>query len=155
LFLSESPTVPPPGIPPAPDVARNPCPSRDFPAFLDAFGESIDVQREYTHIPLMYGQLNAKLIGTARENAAFTTQTINSFDTIPIADTKDGGRILRGKIKRRERGLKIKVEPEGESNEGIKIVTILLPGTGFHLEYHFASTDTCWELVRIDDRSKS
>jgi hypothetical protein len=146
--------VPAPTPQAAPAITRGPCPSQDFPVFLDAFGESVDIQRGYTHIPLVYGQLNAGLIGTPRENEAVKTRTINSFDAIPISDGKDDGRILRSKAKRRERGLKIKVEPDREDSQNTKIVTVLLPNTGFHLEYQFASTEACWELVRIDDRTK-
>jgi hypothetical protein len=138
----------------APPMTRGPCPSQDFPVFLDAFGESVEIQRGYTHIPLVYGQFNAGLIGTLRENEAVKTRTINSFDAIPIYDRKDGGRILRSKAKRRERGLRIRVEPDRENGENTKIVTVLLPHTGFHLEYQFANSDECWELVRIDDRTK-
>jgi hypothetical protein len=146
--------VPPPAPQAAPAVTRGPCPSQNFPVFLDAFGESIEIQRGYTRIPLAYGQLNAGLLGTPRANEAMATRTINSFDAIPIYDGKDGGRILRSKAKRRERGLKVTVEPDREDSENTKIVTVLLPHTGFRLEYQFASTDTCWELVRIDDRTK-
>jgi hypothetical protein len=127
----------------APAVARGPCPSQDFPAFLDAFGESVDVQRGYTHIPLVYG--------TPKEDKAFTTRTINSFDSIPVYSSKDGGRILRSKAKRREAGLKLTVQPGGDDKT--KVATVVLPGTKFHLEFHFENTDSCWELVRIDDRS--
>lgn len=138
----------------APAVTGPPCPSQEFPAFLDAFGESVEVQRGYTHIPLEYGQFNAGLVGTPREGEAMATRTINSFDAIPISDSKDGGRILRSKAKRQQRGLKIKVEPDREDDNNTKTVTVLLPHTGFHLEYQFASTGSCWELVRIVDRSK-
>jgi hypothetical protein len=142
-----------PGAVAAPDpaAARPPCPSQDFAVFLDAFGESVEIQRGYTRIPLMYGQLNAALLGTPREAEAMNTRTINSFDTIPISDSKEGGRILRSKAKRR--GLRVKVEPDREDAPNTKTVSVVLPHTGFHLEYQFASTDTCWELVRIDDRS--
>jgi hypothetical protein len=153
-FESLSTDVPPPAPQAAPAVTRGPCPSQNFPTFLDAFGESIEIQRGYTRIPLAYSQLNAGLLGTPRASEAVTTRTINSFDAIPIYDGKDGGRILRSKAKRRERGLKVKVEPDREDSENTKIVTVLLPNTGFHLEYQFANTDTCWELVRIDDRTK-
>jgi hypothetical protein len=146
--------VPAPTPQAASAVTRGPCPSQDFPVFLDAFGESVEIQRSYTHIPLVYGQLNAGLIGTPRENEAVKTRTINSFDAIPIYDGKDGGRILRSKAKRRERNLKIRVEPDREGSQKTKIVTVLLPHTGFHLEYQFANNDACWELVRIDDRTK-
>jgi hypothetical protein len=142
---------------PAPEAAsvpaRGPCPSQDFPAFLDAFGESATVQRNFTRLPLEYGQLNAGLIGTPREDAAFVTRTINAFDAIPVYDRKDGGRVLRSKAKRRERGLKINVEPYGE-DKNTKIATVFIPRTGFQLQFHFVNTETCWELVRIDDRSK-
>ncbi len=146
--------VPAPKPQAAPAIARPPCPSQDFPLFLDAFGENVEMQRGYTRIPLEYGQLNAGLIGTPREKDAVKTRTINSFDAIPISDGKDGGRILRSKAKRRERGLKVRVEPDREESQNTKIVTVLLANTGFHLEFQFASTDTCWELVRIDDRTK-
>jgi hypothetical protein len=151
IISTEAP-APTPAV--APAVTRGPCPSQSFPAFLDAFGESVQIQRGFTHIPLVYGQLNAGLIGTPREKEALATRTINSFDAIPISDGKDGGRILRSKAKRRERGLKIRVEPDREDSENTKIVTVLLPHTGFHLEYQFANNDECWELVRIDDRTK-
>jgi hypothetical protein len=82
------------------------------------------------------------------------TRVINSFDSIPIYDGKDGGRILRSKAKRRERGLRVRVEPDREESQDTKIVTVSLPHTGFHLEYQFANNDGCWELVRIDDRTK-
>jgi hypothetical protein len=136
---------------PPPGAARGSCPSQSFPAFLDAFGESVEIQRGYTHIPLEYGQLNAGLIGTPREKDALKTRTINSFDAIPISDGKDDGRILRSKAKRRERGLKLTVEPDGDDSK--KTATVVLPGTKFRLEFHFVSTDACWELVRIDDRT--
>jgi hypothetical protein len=134
-----STAIPGPGAAP---MATPPCPSQDFPVFLDAFGESVEVQRGYTRIPLVYDQ--------PREGE----RTINSFDAIPISDGRDGGRILRGKAKRQQRGLKVKVEPDREDAQNTKTVTVVLPHTGFHLEYQFASTDTCWELVRIVDRSK-
>jgi hypothetical protein len=136
----------------APPAPRGPCPSQSFPAFLDAFGESVEVQRGYTHIPLVYGQLNAGLIGTPQEDKAFATRTVNSFEAIPVYDSKDGGRILRSKAKRRERGLKLTVEPAGDDATKAK-ATVVLPGTKFRLEFHFANTDACWELVRIDDRT--
>jgi hypothetical protein len=150
-ILSTDVPAPTPRV--APAVTREPCPSQDFPAFLDAFGESVETQRAYTRIPLVYGQLNAGLIGTPRADEAVKTRTINSFDAIPISDGKDGGRILRSKAKRRDRGLKIRVEPDREDSQNTKIVTVLLPHTGFHLEYQFANNDECWELVRIDDRT--
>jgi hypothetical protein len=146
--------VPAPTPQAASAIARIPCPSQSFPAFLEAFGESVEIQRSYTRIPLAYGQLNAGLIGTPRENEAVRTRTINAFDAIPISDGKDGGRILRSKAKRRERGLQLRVERDREDSQDTKIVTVLLPHTGFHLEYQFANTDACWELVRIDDRTK-
>jgi hypothetical protein len=142
-----------PVVAPDPAVARPPCPSQEFPVFLDAFGESVEVQRGYTRIPLTYAQLNAGLIGTPKEAEAVNARTINSFDAIPISDGKDGGRILRSKAKRQQRGLRVKVEPDREDAPGTKTVTVVLPHTGFHLEYQFANTDACWELVRIDDRS--
>jgi hypothetical protein len=135
--------APPPG-------ARGPCPSQDFPVFLDAFGESAEVQRGYTHIPLVYGQLDAGQVGTPKEDKTFATRTINSFEGIPIYDSKDGGRILRSKAKRRERGLKVTAEPDGDDIMKAK-ATVFLPGTKFRLEYHFVNADSCWELVRIDD----
>jgi hypothetical protein len=144
----------PPGPQAVPAVTRGACPSQDFPVFLEAFGESVEIQRGYTRIPLLFGKFNAGRIGTPGENETLGTRTINSFDAIPIFDGKDGGRILRSKAKRRERGLKIRVEPDREDDKNTKTVTILLPHTGFHLEFQFVSTDTCWELVRIDDRSK-
>jgi hypothetical protein len=150
--LAMSTAVPAPAAVPA--VTGPPCPSQEFPAFLDAFGESVEVQRGYTHIPLEYGQFNAGLVGTPREGEAMATRTINSFDAIPISDGKDGGRILRSKAKRQQRGLKIKVEADRDEDQNTKTVTVLLPHTGFHLEYQFASTGSCWELVRIVDRSK-
>jgi len=146
--------VPAPTPQAAPTMTRGPCPAQSFPAFLDAFGESVETQRAYTRIPLVYGHLNAGLIGTPRENEAVKTRMINSFDAIPIADGKDGGRILRSKSKRQQRGLRLRVEPDREDGQNTKLVTVLLPHTGFHLEYQFANNDECWELVRIDDRTK-
>jgi hypothetical protein len=137
----------------APAVARGPCPSQDFAVFLDAFGEDLQVQKGYTHIPLVYGQLNAGLLGTPKSDRAFATRNINSFEGIPVFDSKDGGRILRSKAKRKERGLKLTVEPAGDDNKNTKIATVALPGTKFRLEFHFVNTEECWELVRIDDRS--
>jgi hypothetical protein len=136
----------------APPAPRGACPSQNFPAFLDAFGESVEVQRGYTRIPLEYGQSSGGMNGTPREKEVLKTRTINSFDAIPISDGKDGGRILRSKAKRRERGLKLTVEPDGDDATR-KTATIVLPGTRFRLDFHFVSTDTCWELVRIDDRT--
>src|SRR5262245_16501977 len=66
-FETISTEVPAPTPRAASGMTREPCPSQDFSAFLDAFGESVAVQRSYTHIPLVYGQLNAGLIGTPRE----------------------------------------------------------------------------------------
>ncbi|HWN50344.1 MAG TPA: hypothetical protein VNO18_11055 [Xanthobacteraceae bacterium] len=129
------------------------CPGQNFSAFIDAFAESAALQRRYTRMPLKYGHLDAQLIGTPKEDKAFSTRTINSFETIPLFDPKDGGRIFSSKTKRLKQGFEIKIDSNDESTTNRTVVTIFLPDTGFHLQYQFVKTNNCWTLIRIDDRS--
>jgi hypothetical protein len=143
-----------PSIPEVADATTSEtCPAQNFSSFVDAFAESAAIQRRYTRIPLEYGHLNTDLIGTLKEDKAFSTRTINSFEAVPSFDRKDGGRIFRSKKKRLERGLEIRIGPSDERETNSTIATIFLPDSGFHVEYRFVKTTNCWILVGIDDRS--
>jgi hypothetical protein len=135
-------------------VAASPSPAcPDFSAFIEAFAESAAIQRRYTRIPLVYGHLDAELLGTAREDTAFSTRSIASFRAIPIFDITDGGRIFASKKKRIRKGFAIKVSVDGEYSEEAITAAVVLPDTGFRLQYRFVKSNTCWILVEIDDRS--
>jgi hypothetical protein len=129
------------------------CPARSFSAFIDAFAESAAIQGRYTRIPLAYGHLDATLLGTPKEDNAFSTRTINSFEAIPSFDRTDKGRIFPSKKKRVEEGVEITIGAEKEHSGTGMIAAIVLPDAGLRVEYRFVKTNNCWYLVEIDDWS--
>jgi hypothetical protein len=129
------------------------CAAQNFSAFIEVFSESAAMQRRYTHMPLVYGLLDANMLGTLKEDDAFSTRTINSFEALPFFNKMDGGRIFPSKKKRREQGLEIKVDADSEHGGNGMIAAIILPDTGVYVGYRFEATGTCWTLVEIDDRS--
>jgi hypothetical protein len=56
---------------------RPACPSPDFSKFLHAFSNRADVQRQFTKLPLEYGQVATAAIGTEGE---YTRRTIQEFE---------------------------------------------------------------------------
>ena len=129
------------------------CPAREFSSFVEAFAESATIQRQYTRLPLVYGHLDQNLVGTARENKAFSRRIINSFEAIPLFDPADGGRIFSSKMKiaKKEFEMEVKTPPEYPGNH--TIATIFTPDAGFRLHYRFIKSGGCWTLIGIDDRS--
>jgi hypothetical protein len=145
--------VPPSFSESAAATARPACPSQDFAEFVDAFAESADLQKQRTRIPLVYGRLNAELLGTERENEAFTRRRIKSFEKIPLLDPDDGGRIFFSKVKRTKNRLEMRIGATSDEPERATTATVFLPDTGFGLIYRFIKTDDCFTLIGIDDRS--
>ena len=129
------------------------CPGENFSAFIEAFAESAAIQRRYTHVPLEYGYLDARLIGTTKEDKAFSRRTINSFEAIPSFDRKDGGRIFPSKKQRTEEGLEVRVGAGSERSGSGVVATIGLPDAGLSVQYRFVRSGNCWNLIGIDDRS--
>jgi hypothetical protein len=128
------------------------CPAKSFSAFVDVFAESAAIQRRYIQIPIKYGLLDATLIGTIKEDSAFSVRTIKSFEALPFFDRQDGGRILPSKQERMKKGLEIRIVDSGKKEDGI-FASVFLPDSGSHVEYRFARTNNCWKLVEIDDDS--
>jgi hypothetical protein len=145
--------VPPSFVESADTIAKPACPTQNFAEFVEAFAESTDVQKQQTRVPLVYGRLNAELLGTERENEAFTRRRIKSFETIPLFDPDDGGRVFFSKVKRTKHGLEIGIGAILDEPERATTATVFLPDTGFRLIYRFIKTEDCFALIGIDDRS--
>lgn len=134
-------------------TAKPACPSQDFAEFVDAFAESADVQKQRTRIPLVYGRMNAELLGTAREDEAFSRRRIKSFEKIPLLDPDDGGRIFFSKVKRTKNRLEMQIGATSDEPERATTAIVFLPDTGFRLIYRFIKTEDCFTLIGIDDPS--
>ena len=129
------------------------CPGQTFSTFIDAFSESSAIQRQYTQIPLAYGQLDQTLLGTSREDEAFSTKNISSFEAIPSFNKKDNGRIFPSKSNRLKYRLELNVMSGNEHSRNEMIAAFVIPDTGFYVEYRFVKHRSCWKLVEINDRS--
>lgn len=122
---------------PEPSGIAKLCPSSDFRKFLDAFTENENIQRSFTHDPVVMLQLDDK---ADPEPTSFTRELKPgqiSFPVIPPLAERD------------LKGLSISVDQVAESNAKI---TLFKEDTGWRVHYLFEKGE-CWQLVRIEDRS--
>jgi hypothetical protein len=136
------------------------CPSQDFSQFMQVFSDSADVQRQFTALPLEYGQVDMKSLGTGREK--YNLRMIETFEEIPSLDRRDGGTIFPSKSRRTKGRLLMRdVTGEPERPEFPKerrspedrVAILYLEGSGFHIYYRFAKSQGCWFLRAIHDKS--
>jgi hypothetical protein len=127
------------------------CPSQDFSAFLRSFSESAKLQKAFTRLPLVYGQVDQELVGTGKPD--FSTRSIGRFQEVPLFDKADGGRILPSTAKLAKNGLKVEVVTEVRESPSEKIAKLYAPDAGFHIFFKFRKVATCWFLFEIDDKS--
>jgi len=128
---------------------------------LHAFSSRADVQRQFTKLPLEYGQLDA---GSISIEAEYRRRTIQEFEKIPSFDIQSGGTIIpneRHRMKAHERLVvqTKKGEPEAPEYPGERkarddmVAMLFIEDTGFHIYYRFQWTDGCWFLRAIHDKS--
>jgi hypothetical protein len=141
-----------------------PCPSQDFAAFFGAFAQRPSLQRQYTILPLDYGRVDADLVGTDKEDEAFTKRAIRRFEDIPSYDSN--GAILPTASEMVAKGLRIQIITKSNSemakdadpetiitDPNIATATLFLPDSGFRVHYRFNRSAACWFLYSIVDRS--
>jgi hypothetical protein len=137
------------------------CPSPDFGKFLHAFSSRADVQRQFTKLPLEYGQVDTDAIGAEGE---YRRRTIQEFEKIPSFDIQSGGTIIPNEPHRMKKHERLVVQPKkgepedpqypGERKARDDMVAMLfIDDTGFHIYYRFQWTDGCWFLRAIHDKS--
>jgi hypothetical protein len=137
---------------------RPACPSPDFSKFLHAFSSRADVQRQFTRLPLEYGQVNLDAIGTEGE---YRLRTIEKFEKIPSFDIRSGGTIIPNERRRMKEHERLVLEtmledpefPSERKTRDDKVARLFIDDTGFHIYYRFQWTDGCWFLRAIHDKS--
>lgn len=149
---------------PARHTARPPeasvaCPAQDFSKFLQVFSDSADVQRQFTRLPLEYGQVDVGSVGTPQE---YTLRMIGTFEKIPTFDRQNGGTIFPNKGKRTKERLFVRQVtgaredpefPEERRSPDDRVVRLFIPDTGFGIYFRFAKFEGCWFLRAIHDKS--
>jgi hypothetical protein len=143
------------------------CPSTDFAAFLHAFSQFPALQRRYTHFPLKFGLLDPDLVATDKEDHAFKTSMIGTFEKIPNY-YPDSGTVFPTPTQMKEDGLETTIFttknsktvkdknafPEEIINDPASVTVLVnLPDTGLVVFYRFRKTQGCWFLFAISDRS--
>jgi hypothetical protein len=140
--------------------ASDACPSQDFSKFMQAFSDSADMQRRFTSLPLEYGQVDMESLGTDHEK--YNLRMIETFETIPTLDRRDGGTIFPRKSRRTKGRLLMRdVTGEPERPEFPKerrspedrVAILYIDSTGFQIYYRFAKSEGCWFLRAIHDKS--
>ena len=119
--------------------------------FIKSFSDSAKLQKAFTRLPLVYGQVDQELVGTGKPE--FSTRSIKSFQEIPLFDKADGGRILPSSAKLAKNGLKVEVVSEAREKPSEKTAKLYAPDAGFHIFFKFRKVATCWFLFEIDDKS--
>jgi hypothetical protein len=138
---------------------RHACPSPDFSKFLHAFSNRADLQRQFTTLPLEYGQLDPDAIGAGREE--YRLRTIEQFEKIPSFDVRSGGTIMPNERRRTKEHERLVVERTPEDPEYPRerqapddmVARLFIDDTGFHIYYRFQRADGCWFLRAIHDKS--
>jgi len=110
------------------------CPSRDFPAFLDAFVDSTEIQQAFTTKPLQVDSLDSNA-----EPEPEVVSTMVSDVTFPVIPSKE---------EQTSEGMLLSVERAVDD----AIVTLEKPDTDYQVRYHFR-IEKCWLLVRKEDKS--
>src|SRR5262245_32719968 len=136
------------------------CPSKHFGRFLELFSDNPNLQRRFTRLPLEYGEVIDP--GYPEPSREYYQRMIESFETIPLFDRRDGGRIFPSRAKRNrddlviewERGMLEKPEfPDERISPDDDVVLLFVGGTGFGIYFRFAQTGNCWFLEAIHDKS--
>ncbi len=138
---------------------RPACPSLHFSKFLHAFSNRADVQRQFTKLPLEYGQVDPDAIGTDRE--AYRLRTIEDFEKIPSFDIRSGGTIMPNERRMMKKHERLVVErtpedpeyPRERKAQDDMVARLFIDDTGFHIYYRFQWTNGCWFLRAIHDKS--
>lgn len=120
------------------------CPAQDFPKFLNAFSESIELQKTFTRFPykLTYLEDNPKP-GPTEDIFVSRSRMI----TLEQAEFP----LLANAAERKARGLFLRVDLDQIKGQEVKAV-FGKDGADFTAVYHFIR-NSCWELILIDDQS--
>jgi hypothetical protein len=138
------------------------CPSEDFTEFLRAFAESADVQRRFTHLPLIYGKLDLD-----EDPPEFTKRKIKSFDEIPTRDPAEGiifpnkNARLEGNysfVTKNGANAEFHVQKQEQSNVGVGVngvsVNVFIEETNVTIKISLSQAQpllgACWDRRHVD-----
>lgn len=113
------------------------CPSQDLAAFVRAFADRVELQKQFTAQPLRMDSLDA----TAQPEPQQISREV-SGDAIPFPVMPDAAQ-------QRREGLELKV---GQARDGEAEVILQKPDTGYRMSFMFRKND-CWQLYRVSDDS--
>ncbi len=113
----------------------NSCPGKTFNEFFKSFSNDVNIQKIYTHIPLIKYHLV-----DGDEEPVRKKQTIRKVDFPVIASD----------VQRKADGLQFVAT---ESKQGSGKIKIYKPDSGYQIYYSFRGNRTCWELIEVDDQS--
>lgn len=113
------------------------CPSRDLERFLDAFGESAEVQRAFTRSPLTMLHLDTS---ASPEPATVEEQVPSERVKFPVFPSA---------ASRARAGFSMKLQARSPDRVD---VTLSVADTDHQVVFTF-ERDACWRLVRVDDQS--
>jgi hypothetical protein len=119
-------------------IVVNPqCPSQEFSGFLDAFAESVEIQKAFTRFPLKRQQLDLDAEPEPKPILRSLSREHVRFPIIP------------NEAERKARLLGLRVD---ELTTRQAKLTLVKNDTDFQVSYFFTK-NSCWKLERIEDWS--
>jgi hypothetical protein len=114
------------------------CPAETFDAFAEKFSSSISVQAKFTHWPLKHTTIDA----AARPEPKPVTKEVTEREiSYPLMMALDRAK-REGKV--------VRVAQDGKSEGSIEYAG---SNSGEKTRYLFTRSESCWQLVAIDDKS--
>lgn len=113
------------------------CPAQELNAFVSAFADRVELQKQFTAQPLQMDSLDA----TAEPEPRQMSREVLG-DEIPFP-------VMPNTAQQRKQGLEMEV---GQVRDGEAEVVLQKPDTGYRLSFLFRK-DACWTLYRVSDDS--
>ena len=118
-------------------AAQPTCPSQELPAFLDAFAESVPLQRTFITYPLLQQRVDVRALPEPRTEERFRKPSELQFPLFPSAAV------------RRAAALEMRI---AQLTSDRAQVTVFKPDADEQVRYLFIR-NSCWRLERISDDS--
>jgi hypothetical protein len=120
------------------DAKANSCPSQNFPTFLKAYQNNVDVQKKFTHYPLKSNSYYPDF--AEKPTTSFLKKSWIHFPT------------LMNEQAMKDQSVELSIEKKAA--RWYQVITRNTGGTGADaFEYDFKKSNGCWQLVEVTDSS--
>lgn len=124
----------------------NSCPSQNFPTFLKAYRNNLDIQKAFTVTPLKFNSFYPEF--GEKPNVSY----LNAADLYEVEPSEAQFPIFNNAQELEAQGVKLSMKKQ--SSRWYRVQTGGMEGTGANTyDFDFKKLNGCWRLVEITDYS--